>query len=901
MRSKPLLVLFSTWVALVGIALGQKTNVTVVRSPNPADRLPPAPILNSCSQAGVSIGGEAVWTVKGQNLKDVKAWLVSGGGVEVVEVKEQTAEKKEPAAKAEPTAKKQAVAKKQAMANNQAADVKLKVKASQAAIPGFRELRALGPGGLSNDLTIRVDSLRQIDETEPNDQLEKAQNLDWPCAVAGSFKPQDLDFYTFTGKQNAKIVLEVEAHRLNSQVSPVVVLLNEEGAIVAQSRETPGTEKDCRVALTLPRTGKYYIQVHDQTYRGGPSLFDYRLRLDEGLFATAMHPLGAPRGSKAAFRLEGGNLDAPIEQTVEMPRLAGSLLEPPPFACEHGQVLAPGLMIVGEGPEVDEADFPAVPGGWLFEPGVTINGTLGKPGELDRYLIPLEKGQAVRLRVVANVLGSWLDSVLTVRNASDAVLAENDDSGVDGNRRGNALAGLAELTSDSKLEFEAPAKGVYAVELSDRYGDGGVEYGYRLTIEPITPDFSIRMTLGQSLNPNQVVINNGKPAPSPTSYSLMPGGRVEVPFAIYPDRFEGAVEVRAEGLPAGVTANAVTVEVKPTPQAQANAKAKAQRRVGNAPVQGSLTLFADPFAEPTVGELRIVGVGKPKAGDAKGEKTLGNAQQPPSFERLATAGIPGSQPRNVIGGIPQVRKRVDHLPLAIVGEPRPKSEGPAREVSIAGVHVPGVLLQGADVQLLIAVDPRKPSRSERFLLEVETESALQLLAQPIVSESLVKTEAFGELGVHGVVQLAAAATSPVGVHPIKIRVIPERSGKPTETTASIIIHSPGRLRVLEADKPIALTRGLGSSIRVMVEREHGIATTVDVRAENLPAGVRMVGKSVISANQTTTEVKLERLASGAPLPAASNVRIVGVARMARGPVELKAVNQPRFVEPGADK
>lgn len=99
---------------------------------------------------------------------------------------------------------------------------------------------------------------------------------------------------------------------------------------------------------------------------------------------------------------------------------------------------------------------------------------------------------------------------------------QNDDGGV--------LYG-----KDSRLTFDPPADGEYLVRISDIRGQQGPDFAYRLSIHPPRPDF--RLTT------------------SPDHPNLLRGSSVPVSVGVERyDGFEGPVEVRLEGLPAGFSA-----------------------------------------------------------------------------------------------------------------------------------------------------------------------------------------------------------------------------------------------------------------------------------------------------------------------------------------------------------
>jgi hypothetical protein len=535
-----------------------------------------APVLSGIFPPGLTAGRTAEWVVSGRNLGPAERFLVTGAGVEVVE-----------------------------KATRADGSIALKVRAGDGAEPGFREVRADGPRGVSNPLLVRVDHLPQVVEEEPNDDLAKADQVAIPSAVAGVLWPGDLDHFRVRGRAGRRFTVEVEARRLGMPISPVVTIFSPAGQSLAQTRASRGVEHDCRMSYVFPDDQDTIIQVRDNLYGGGEATA-YRLRLDEAPFATGLYPLGGPAGRTITVVASGGTLDAPRSRTVALPDRPGEVVEVGPFDGPGGPVLAPARLAVGDGHEVYEAegDQPAS----LLTLGTTANGRIGRPGEVDRYRVPVRAGDVFRIRVRAAALGSWLDPVVTLRDARDVVLGENDDHGT---------------SPDSVLDHEARSDGALTVEVADRFGDGGPEYGYRLSVGPVQPDVSVALRLGGA-------------ARTSGALNLRPGETVPVRFQVEAEGRTGPIRLRALGLPPGVSA--VPVTVLPT-----------------GPQGGTLTLRVAPDAGPASGSLRVVATVRREDGVV--------------LERVATATLaigPGPVP------LPDrsVPRIVTDLPIRVVVPPR---------------------------------------------------------------------------------------------------------------------------------------------------------------------------------------------------------------------------------------
>jgi hypothetical protein len=556
------------------------------------------PELVGIDLPGVVAGETADWTVTGRGLAGLDRLLISGSGVEVVAIGAITA-----------------------------GSIEVRVKAMPDAPLGFRELRAVGPSGVSNLLVFRVDHLRQSRESEPNDDPAAANPLPMNQAVAGILAPQDLDYFAFTAREGDPITIEVEAWRLGSPIVPVVTLFAPSGASLAQSRPLREDGHDCRLSYQAPADGRILVQVRDALYRGGATA-RYRLRIETGPYATGLYPLGGRRGETIEVRATGGNLTQPWHKAVLLPDEPGTIVDVGMIAGPGGSLLAPARLIVGDGPEIHES-----PGGLdptRLPSGATANGRIDRPGEVDRYAVAVHAGEPIRVAVEAAALGSWLDSVVTLDDRQGNRLAEGDD-------RGRPAAVGAR---DSRLEFVARADQELIVAISDRFGDGGPEYAYRLSVGPPRADFAVTLRLAGDASAAQ-------PAGS-GALNLTAGTTVPIRFEVTAEGRPGPIQVRAEGLPPGVIAEPVLVRLPRVPRGQGTAEGTA--------AEGTLVLKVEPGAGPALGSMRI----KATARNADGSMLTRQASA-----ALVLNPMPADDPR------PPPSRVVGEFPVLIVG-PQPR-------------------------------------------------------------------------------------------------------------------------------------------------------------------------------------------------------------------------------------
>jgi WD40 repeat protein len=94
---------------------------------------------------------------------------------------------------------------------------------------------------------------------------------------------------------------------------------------------------------------------------------------------------------------------------------------------------------------------------------------------------------------------------------------------------------------DSRLFFDPPADGEYVVRIGDARGEGGPNFGYRLTVRPPRPDFSVSF--------------------NPTAPSVWKGGAIPIGVTVNRiDGYDGPVQVALENLPPGLEAPKTFVE-----------------------------------------------------------------------------------------------------------------------------------------------------------------------------------------------------------------------------------------------------------------------------------------------------------------------------------------------------
>ena len=412
------------------------------------------------------------------------------------------------------------------------------------AVPGPRLVRVVGGScGLTSVRPFFVGTIPEVVEKEPNGSPAAAHEVAIPAVVNGRLDPAlDTDCFLFRAKAGQRIVGAVLAEGMDSRtrtrgnpgyVDTSLELLDESGKVLAAAEDTLGL--DPLIEFTVPADGRYTVRVQSLGFDGSPSSV-YRLTLGDVPYPTAVFPTGGRKGQPVNLAFSGANVPTSTRRTVAVPdtlfqwHTAGAGL-----ALTDGRELP---FLAGDHPEVTEAEpndgrelATQLPPG-----GVTVNGRFGKSGDADWYRIALKKGQGVLLEVAAQRhLRSPVDTALLVTDAAGKTVAENDD--------GDMFAGQCEHdfpSADSRLEFSAPADGDYFVRVTDQGGAAGPRAVYRLTAEPLVPDFRLHQW------PDAVPVW---------------GPGTTAAFVVQVQRWGGLtgdLKLRIEGLPKGWTGSSTT-------------------------------------------------------------------------------------------------------------------------------------------------------------------------------------------------------------------------------------------------------------------------------------------------------------------------------------------------------
>ena len=142
---------------------------------------------------------------------------------------------------------------------------------------------------VSNEVSFVVEDFEELMEQEPNNDRQAAQPIRPSrsgLVINGRInQPGDWDVYSFEGRKNGQVMLEVQARRLNSPLDSLVKVTDKSGKQLAINDDfvDKGTglvthHADSVVHVTLPEDGTFFVHVGDTQKKGGPA-YAYRLRV----------------------------------------------------------------------------------------------------------------------------------------------------------------------------------------------------------------------------------------------------------------------------------------------------------------------------------------------------------------------------------------------------------------------------------------------------------------------------------------------------------------------------------------------------------------------------------------------------------------------------------------------
>ncbi|MGE0607531.1 MAG: PPC domain-containing protein [Pirellulales bacterium] len=450
--------------------------------------------------------------------------------------------------------------------------------------PGRYEVRAIGKFGVSNSRMFVVGTQPEILEKEPNNDLKTATETTLGTVINGkSNSATDLDFYKFAAQTGQRVLVDCLAERIDSRMDATLALFDPNGRQIATNRDTTG--RDPLLDYTIPADGIYTVKIYDFVY-GGSDDFVYRLSIGTGPYLDFVFPPAGQAGTTGAYTAYGRNLPGGVPAD-------GLAIDGHPLQKLPVQIAIPGgadarqpsigVLVGSESADLDAIDYRlTTPQGTsnavlisataaavvaevepndapeaaqkITLPGEFV-GQFQTTGDIDGFAFEGKAGTAYWVEVLSHRFGRMVDPQVVIQRIvvndqgeqtiSDVIESDDTRPNIGGND-------FTTLSEDPAFAFTVPADGNYWMLLKNQFGGGDPRDVYRVSVREARPDFRLAVFPKFPSAPNQ-------PA-GVWSTLLRKGGSdlLEV-LAFRKDGFAGEINVTVEGLPAGVTAQPVTI------------------------------------------------------------------------------------------------------------------------------------------------------------------------------------------------------------------------------------------------------------------------------------------------------------------------------------------------------
>ncbi len=382
---------------------------------------------------------------------------------------------------------------------------------------GEHPLRVRGPGGLSELRTFWVGPLATVPEVEPNGELAAATPIALNSTCTGVVQAEDVDTFAFDGKAGQRVSAEVEGIRLGrSMFDPHLAILDAARFELAVNDDSDLLRQDSLCSVVLPADGRYYVQIREASFGGGPAAH-YRIHVGDFPRPVAVSPPGVIPGSAAQIEWINQSGEA-ATSTV----LVAEPAERAPIWITADAGAAPSPVWVRASALPDLSTAPAA-----RTPPFAFHGRIATAGASELISFTAAAGQTLDCRVIARALRSPLDPVLELLGPDDRALAAADDVG----------------SLDAEFRFTFPADGEYRLRVRDHRARGGSTFVYRVEVEPPQPSLALRLERNDNRRPQFLQALN-----------VPRGNRFAALFRADRKNIDGPVSLDLPGLPAGLRA-----------------------------------------------------------------------------------------------------------------------------------------------------------------------------------------------------------------------------------------------------------------------------------------------------------------------------------------------------------
>ena len=234
---------------------------------------------------------------------------------------------------------------------------------------GAHSMGIVTPLGVPARQNFFVEASPQVAEAEPNDLPAATPPIALPATITGAISsPGDVDHVRFRVKRGEPLLFAMSAKSLGSSLLGLMTLLDEQGRTIAEASVFEGT-RDPTLAAVAPADGIVTLRIADLDFSGSGNHY-YRIAATSG---------------------------TPV---------------PTPFPLPLSAESSVGAQVVEAAP--NDTPDKATP---IRVPGV-FSGRIERPGDTDDVQFDAKKGQRLVVEVQGRRLGSPIDSVIAILDAS---------------------------------------------------------------------------------------------------------------------------------------------------------------------------------------------------------------------------------------------------------------------------------------------------------------------------------------------------------------------------------------------------------------------------------------------------------------------------------------------------
>jgi hypothetical protein len=366
-------------------------------------------------------------------------------------------------------------------------EIKIRFSVAADAQPGVRDFRIATPRGASTVGQLVVVRQPVIQENASNDSQVQAQAIPVPSALCGAVeRNEDVDFFKFhveAGQslsfQARSMRLQDRIHDLQNHVDPILTIRNAQGATIAANDNY--FYGDPFIHQRFETAGDYFLEIRDVRFKGN-QYWEYCIEITSEPFVTSVFPPAVARGQAAMLQLAGYQLPANASAVVRVADNQSCGVADWLLPMGSGTTNPVPLAVTDEPVYFEQSGDNNVPqrSQYLSLPG-QLAGRIESESDVDCFTFAALKGESFSFEVIARRQASALDSHLRVLDERGRQLAVNDDL-----RLGRRTS------SDSLIEsWSAPADGLYALEIRDLHGRGGLDFVYAIQARRAQPGFRL--------------------------------------------------------------------------------------------------------------------------------------------------------------------------------------------------------------------------------------------------------------------------------------------------------------------------------------------------------------------------------------------------------------------------